>query len=190
MIRTVTIVLMFAACIFLFRNAETEGTYLWLSFVCCAGFLIVHRIVTRDSRRYKRENSISLLELAGASANVSADIENMEIRRFEKCNRRKKRKNQPALSFDEFLDCEEQNCNKWDKKPGFFVVMAVGSTVLGTVFTYFVSGFEHFCDLWIFLAILLAAEGSIMFGLYKATDAGTKARMAWIKSKREHPDSY
>lgn len=185
-VRAVTIAVMFAALVFLFQGVETEGTYLWVSFVCCAGFLTVHRIVTRDSRRYKKENSISLLELTGASANVTADIESMEIKRFEKRNRRK---NQPALSFDEFLDCEEQNCNSWDKKPGFHAGMAVGGTILGTVFTYFVGGFEHFYDLLVFVAILLAVEGSLMFGLYKAVDAGTKARMAWIKSKREHHDS-
>lgn len=187
-IKTITIVVILAVFIYLFKDVATEGTYLWISFTCCVVFLIVHRIVTRGSRRYKKENRISWLEFTGASTNVSTDIENMEIKRFEKLNNRKKKKNQPEFSFDEFLEYEEKNCNKWDKKPGFFAGMAVGGTILGAVFTYFVSGFEHFSDLWFFLAILLATEGIIMFGLYKVIDAGTRVRIGWIRSKRKRND--
>lgn len=187
-IRAAAIAVLLAVLLLLFHDTETEGTYLWLSLSCCAGFLLVYRIITRESRRYKKENRISLSELAGVSASVTADIEQMEMKRFEKLNLRRTKKDQAAISFEAFLEREEKNCNQWDKKPGFYLAMMAGSAILGAVFTYFVSGFAQFDDVFIFVAAVLAIEALPMFGLYKAVDAGTKARIRWIESKRMRAD--
>lgn len=184
-IRGLTISVMLAVIVYIFRDSQADGTYLWLSFLCCAVFMIVHRIITRDSRRFKKENRISIYELANVSPNVTNDIEDMELKRFEKLNKKKLRKGQEKLTFEQFLDYEEKQCTNWDKKPGFYASLAVGGTVLGTVFTYFFGGFEHFHDAIFFIGILLAAEGVLMYGLFKIIDTGTKARIKWIDSKRE-----
>lgn len=187
-IKAAVIAVQLAVLLFLFHDTEAEGTYLWLSFACCAGFLLVYRIMTRESRRYRKENRISWAELAGGSASLTADIEQTEMKRFEKLNLRRKKKNQAALSFEAFLDREEQNCNQWDKKPAFYIGLMAGSAILGAIFTYFMSGFAQFYDGFIFVAAVLAIEALPMFGLYKAADAGTKARIRWIESKRKRDD--
>lgn len=184
-ISAVTILVMLAVTVYIFRDSHNNGTYLWISFLCCAVFMIAYRIITSDSRRYKKENRISICELANVSPNVTNDIENMEMKRFEKLYKKKLRKGQAKLTFEEFLDYEEKQCTNWDKKPGFYAFMAVGGTALGTVFTYFFGGFEHFYDVLFFIGITLAAEGAVMYGLFRIIDTGTKARMKWITSKRE-----
>lgn len=183
-IRGLTILVMLAVTVYIFRDSQSDGTYLWLSFLCCAVFMIVHRIITRDSRRYKKENRISMYDLANVSSNVTNDIEDIEMKRFEKLNKKKLRKGQEKLTFEQFLDYEEKQCNNWDKKPAFYAFMAVGGTVLGTVFTYFLGGFENTYDAIFFVGIMLAAEGAVMYGLFKIVDTGTKARIKWIDPKR------
>lgn len=184
-ISAVTILVMLAVTVYIFRDSQADGTYLWISFLCCAVFMIAYRIITRDSRRYKKENRISMHELANVSTNVKNDIENMEMKRFEKLNKKKLRKGQEKLTFEQFLDYEEKQCTNWDKKPAFYASMAGVGTVLGTVFTYFFGGFEHIYDAVFFIGIMLVAEGAIMYGLFKIVDMGTKARIKWIDSKRE-----
>ncbi|MBQ4384192.1 MAG: DUF1048 domain-containing protein [Firmicutes bacterium] len=184
-IRTVTLVLVLAAIIILFHNTEAKGTYLWASLLFCIIFLTAYSFITRESRQYKKENRISLLELADSSPDIRLDIGKMELKRFEKLNRNKVRKGQPELTFEEFLDHEEKNCASWDKRPSFYVFLVIASTVLGLVFTFFVSGFESFPDMLFFIGVTLAVESIVIYGIYRLTDTGTKERLRWVKAKRE-----
>lgn len=184
-IRAVTLVLILAVIIILFNNTEVKGTYLWLSLLFCAVFLTAYRFITRESRRYKKENRISLHELAGSSQDIKIDIEKMEMKRFEKLNRKKIRKGDPELTFEQFLDREEKKCTSWDKRPSFYIFMVIASTVLGLIFTFFVGGFEGFLDMLFFIGVMLTVESIVMYGLFQLTNSGTKAILSWVKSKRD-----
>ncbi|SDA26495.1 Protein of unknown function [Ruminococcus sp. YE71] len=185
LIRAVTLVLMLAVILILFNGAEAKGTYLWVTLLFCAVFLTAYRFITRESRRYKKENRISLGEMAGTSANISLDIEQTEMKRFEKLNSKNVRKGKPELTFGQFLDREEKSCTSWDKRPAFYIFLVPASTVLGLIITTFAGGFEGFSDMLVFIGVMLAVEGAIMYGVYRLVDTGTKARLSWLRSKRE-----
>lgn len=168
----------------MFSGTETEGTPLWISILICAVFLISYRFITRESRKYKKENRISLFELANTTSDFSDDMEKTELKRFEKLKKKRNKKGQPEPTFEEFLDLEEKDCTKWDKRPPFYVILALAGAVGGTVFTYFVGGFESTSDMFFFIGVILLTEALVMLGLYKLTGMGTRARLDWIKSKR------
>ena len=183
-IRVVTFVIILAAIIFLFNGTETEGTFLWISLLCCTVFLTAYRFITRQSRQYKKENRISLLELAAPKSNIKTEIEEMEMNRFMKLNKKNTKKGKPELSFDQFLEKEEKNCNSWDKRPSFYIFLTITSTVIGFIFTLLFGGFEGWSDISVFIAVLFFVESVIMYGIYRFVNAGTNARQSWIKTKR------
>ncbi len=183
-IRAVTIAVLCGLTVYLFKDSSTEGTYLWVALIVCAVFMTVYFFVTRRSREYRKNNRISFSELAGPSVSISDDIEKLEMKRFEKAEN-KAQKNSTTLSFEKFLESEEKNCTSWDKRPPFYIVLGLSCTVLSTLFTYFVSGFEGVSDIFVFIALMLALEGLVLYGIYKLTDTGAKARLEWIKSKRD-----
>lgn len=185
-IRFGTCAVFIAVLLFVFRYERTEGMLLWIALLCCTVFLTAYRLLTRKSRQYRRENRISFQELTGVSMDIRNDIEELEMKRFEKLKSKHQRKNLPELTFAEFLAMEEKNCNRWDKKPAFYVIIAVGGTLCGLFTTLYMSGFEHFYDMIFFIAVMLAVEGAVMYGLFRLTDAGTKARLNWIHSKQEN----
>ena len=91
----------------------------------------------------------------------------------------------PEMTFEEFLDFEEKNCNNWDKKPPFYIALATGFPVVVTVIVRLMNGFEQSYDMWFFFFITLIVESVLMYGLYKATNAGTKSRLNWINAQRK-----
>lgn len=185
-ISAVTLVLILAVIIILFNDAEAKGTYLWVSLLCCAAFMTAYRFITRRSRQYKKENRISLYELAGVSFDMKNGVEDMEMKRFEKINKKNVRKGLPELTFEQFLEHEEKDCTKWDKRPSFYVFMVIITTVLSLIFTLFFGGFESFSDMLVFIGAMLSVEGIVMYGLFRLGDTGTKARLAWVSSKRKN----
>ncbi len=164
-----------------FHDEEDEGMPLWIAMLFCIVYFIVYRIVTRKSREYKKAYKISMSELAGSSSSVQSYVEKTEMDRFEK-----KRKKHSDLTFEEFLDNEERECNTWDKKPLFYIVLVIASTILGFWFTFFYGGFEGVADGFIFIGLLLVVESVLMHGLYKITRTGTDERLQWIESKRQN----
>lgn len=184
LIKAVTLVLFLVIILILFHNTEANGTYLWVSLLFCAIFLLAYRFITRENRQYKKENHISLHELTGTSQDFKGGVEEIEMKRFEKMNRKNIQKGKSELSFEEFLDHEEKSCTSWDKRPGFYLFLTIASTVLGLIFTCFFGGFEGISDLFIFIGVMLAAEGALMYGFYRLTNAGNKDRLDWIREKR------
>ena len=189
-VRGVTVVAILLVFIFLFKDSTTpEGTYLWLGIASCVVFFGVRHIIYKDSIKYKKENSISIAEFTGIDSQAASDIENQEMKRFNKINNKNKLKGKSEISFDAFLDMEEKKCNSFDRKPAFFVVMAIGGTLLGLLLVFATGGFAIPADVVFFLIILLLAEGIIMYGLYKIINAGTRARLKWIEVKRSRAAS-
>lgn len=179
------IVSTFALVAFLFQNYDSGNTYLWIGFLICAAYLIPYHIITQKQRRFKKENCITFNEFLGISETYKNDTEEMEMNRFEKMNKRNAKKGLPEMTFEEFLDFEEKNCNNWDKKPPFYIAMATGSPVVFTVIVRLMNGFEQTSDMWFFFFITLIVESVLMYGLYKATNAGTKSRLNWINAQRK-----
>ena len=182
-VRAITVAFVFAAFVLVFKDSEIEGTYLWLSIICCAVFWTVYRILTSDSRKYRKENRISFSELAGSSPSVLNDIEKIEMNRMEKLNAKKARKGESEMTLEEFCEYEKKQMDKWYNRPFFYTMIAVLSTVAGLVFTLLNGGFESAFDIVFFIMILLTCEGLIMFGLYKASRIGFNERYRWIESK-------
>ena len=180
-----TIVFSFAFVCFLLKDYDSKNTYLWIGLLICAVYLIFYRIITKDKRRFKKENCITFNEFLGISETFKNDMEEMEMNRFEKMNKRNAKKGLPEMTFEEFLDFEEKNCNNWDKKPPFYIALATGFPVVATVILRLMNGFEQTYDMWFFFFILLVVESVIMYGLYKATNAGTKSRLNWINAQRK-----
>lgn len=179
------IVSTFALVAFLFQNYDSGNTYLWIGFLICAAYLIPYHIITQKQRRFKKENCITFNEFLGVSETARNDLEEMEMKRFGKMNKRNAKKGLPELTFEQFLDIEEKNCNNWDKKPPFYIALATGFPVVVTVIVRLMNGFEQTSDMWFFFFILLAVESLLMFGIYKAGKSGDNARMKWIEAKRE-----
>ena len=166
-------------------DGSENGPYLWISLLICGVYFIFHRIITKDKRRFKKENCITFNEFLGVSETFKNDTEEMEMNRFEKMNKRNAKKGLPEMTFEEFLDFEEKNCNNWDKKPPFYIALATGSPVVFTVIVRLMNGFEQTSDMWFFFFITLIVESVLMYGLYKATNIGTKSLLKWIESKRK-----
>lgn len=186
-----------AVCIILVSFLPDEGSengpYLWISLIICGVYFIFRRIITKDKRRFKKENRITFNEFLGVSENEFSgvsetfknDTEKMEMIRFEKMNKRNAKKGKPELTFEQFLDFEEKNCNNWDKKPPFYIAMATGSPVVFTVIVRLMNGFEQTYDMWFFFFIILVVESLVMYGSYKIINSGTKSRLKWIEAKRK-----
>ena len=178
-----------AVCIIIASSLPDEGgengPYLWISLIICGVYFIFRRIITKDKRRFQKENCITFNEFLGISETVKNDTEEMEMNRFEKMNKRNAKKGLPELTFEQFLDFEEKNCNNWDKKPPFYIALATGFPVVVTVIVRLMNGFEQSYDMWFFFFITLIVESVIMYSLYKATNIGTKSRLKWIESKRK-----
>mgnify|MGYP003300537331 FL=1 len=104
---------------------------------------------------------------------------------IEKMNKRNAKKGKPELTFEQFLDFEEKNCNNWDKKPPFYIALATGSPVVFTVIVRLMNGFEQTHDMWFFFFIILVVESLVMYGSYKIINSVTKSRLKWIESKRK-----
>lgn len=166
-------------------DGSENGPYLWISLIICGVYFIFRRIITKDKRRFKKENCITFNEFLGISETFKNDMEEMEMNRFEKMNKRNAKKGLPEMTFEEFLDFEEKNCNNWDKKPPLHIALATGFPVVVTVILRLMNGFEQTYDMWFFFFILLIVESVIMYGLYKATNAGTKSRLNWINAQRK-----
>ena len=180
------LVFTFALVVFLLEDYDSENTYLWIGFLVCAVYLIFYHIITKDKRRFKKENRITLNEFIGVSETVRNDMEEMEMKRFEKMNKRNVKKGKPELTFEQFLDFEEKECNKWDKQPTFYIALAIGFPILVTAVLRLMNDFEHSYDMCFFFFLLLAVESLVIFGIYKAGKSGNEARLNWIKSKREN----
>ena len=178
-----------AVCITLASSLPDEGSengpYLWISLIICGVYLIFRRIITKDKRRFKKENRITFNEFLGVSETFKNDTEEMEMNRFEKMNKRNAKKGKPELTFEQFLDFEEKKCNNWDKKPPFYIALATGFPVVVTAIVRLMNGFEQSSDMWFFFFIILIVESVIMYGLYKATNIGTKSLLKWIEAKRK-----
>ena len=178
-----------AVCIILVSFLPDEGSengpYLWISLIICGVYFIFRRIITKDKRRFKKENRITFNEFLGVSETFKNDTEEMEMIRFEKMNKRNAKKGKPELTFEQFLDFEEKNCNNWDKKPPFYIAMATGSPVVFTVIVRLMNGFEQSSDMCFFFFIILVVESLLMYGLYKIINSVTKSRLKWIEAKRK-----
>ena len=183
-VRIITLAVFLCIVIYTLQNKQSEGTYLWLTMLICTLFLTVHRILTHEIRRYKKENGISFSDLAGVSWNMQNAVEETAMKRFSRLNRKKTAKGEPELSLAEFLTLEEKNCNKWDKMPVFFFITAVIGTIVGIITAYCFGGFETAADSFLFTGVLFAVECLLMFGLYRFAQLGVKARLAWIRTKR------
>ncbi|MBR5514008.1 MAG: DUF1048 domain-containing protein [Ruminococcus sp.] len=180
-----SLVFCFAFICFLLEDYNSENTYLWIGLLVSAVYLIFYRIITKDKRRFMKENCITFNEFLGISETFKNDMEEMEMKRFERLNKRNPKKGKPELTFEQFLDFEEKNCNNWDKKPPFYIALAMGFPVIVTVILRLMNGFEQTSDMWFFFFILLAVESLLMFGIYKAGKSGSNARMKWIEAKRK-----
>lgn len=178
-----------AVCIIIASSLPDEGgengPYLWISLIICGVYFIFRRIITKDKRRFKKENCITFNEFLGISETFKNDTEEMEMNRFEKMNKRNAKKGKPELTFEQFLDFEEKKCNNWDKKPPFYIALATGFPVVVTVILRLMNGFEQTSDMWLFFFITLIVESVIMYGSYKATNIGTKSLLKWIEAKRK-----
>ena len=80
-----------AVCIIIASALPDEGSengpYLWISLIICGVYLIFRRIITKDKRRFKKENCITFNEFLGVSETFKNDTEEMEMIRFEKMNK-------------------------------------------------------------------------------------------------------
>ncbi len=182
-IRVISVAVIFAVFVFIFSGKKAEGTYLWLNILICSAYLLFYRTVTRESRRYRKENAISFGDLPGYSVSLKKSIDEMEMKRFEMQNSRNAKKGLPEITFADFLEREKKDCSRFDKKPAFFVLIVVVSTVCGFLFTLLSGGFEKIHDAYFFIGILLILESIIMYIIYRFARAGVDARLEWIRSK-------
>ena len=181
----VVFVICMAVVIFLPDEPENKGTYLYIVLIVNAAFWLIYALLTIKNRQYRKENRISLIDRVD---NVS--IEKMEVHRFEYRNKVMATKGLSEITFEQFLDLEEKDCNKWNKKLAFYVVLALVG-VVGTFIWAFPFGGLGFSDAYLaFLSVIvvLLIVGIFMWLVwhsYKYESEVTKRRLSWIKLKRE-----
>lgn len=183
-------VLIMICAAYLVVNAKKnnfEGTYLWISLLVCTVYFVLYRSLTADKRKYKKENKISFDEISGAP-DKSLNIEKIEMKLFEKLNKRNIRKGLPELTFSEFLEREEKACHSNTNGSAFHVLLAVFCTFLGFAAVILTSGFPHLSDGIFFVIITLTIEGLLMYALYKASCYNVSCKLKWIESKRNEAE--
>lgn len=183
----ITVILIFVGAIAVFSHFDEkapDGTYLWVMLLVSVIGMIITHILTKKKRQFKKDNKIRFSEFLDMPS-VTEDIEKIEMKRFEKINKKRVKKGQPEMSFEEFLDSEDKRFNKWDKKAPFHIALAVGCTLLSTIVIRLFNGFETTSDMFYFFFILFGVESIVMYGLFKFTDYGSKTHLKWIESKRK-----
>ena len=158
-----------------------------LHTVVIVGFLIGYRLFTIRERRIRKENKAVIGDLLDSNLSVQlySEVDKMERKRFEKANIKNKKRGLEDKTFAEFLKDEEKSCNSFDKKPIFYISLAVIATILATIFTNIFGGFEGVSDLFIYIGVMLIVETIVLFPLYKLQKSGVRNRLIWINNQKE-----
>ena len=183
---TVAVIIALIIALFVFDSddSQSEGSLLWLSIVCCATFIITYRMLTRESRRYRKENRVSFMDFVDQDS-IMDDVEKAEMKKLAKINAKRARGGKPALTLDEFIEHEKNELDKWYYSLKFHIMLVIVTTIGAVILTAVTGGFESITDLIIFIALVSVCEAIVMYVLYKTTNLYNKQFLRkWIDSKR------
>ena len=182
-IRFAAIVVIFLIFAIFANGKEEDCMYLWMVVAVCVVWKSVYFFLTKHKREYKKENKISFFDMDSVKTEMSSFIDDLENKRFEKLKKKNKRKGKDETSLKEFLEHEKKDLNSFDKKPMFYVLIALAGTVIGLIVCGLTGGFPTVFDLLFFIGIMLVIEGMLMYFVYKACKPGWKQREEWVNAR-------
>lgn len=126
---------------------------LWLVIALSMAYLAVYYILNFKRFRDDKREKISFFEKVNEESNQ--DFEKVLLSRFERINKRNRKKGKPEISMEEFLEKEEKDCVTSEKIQYVFLVIPV----VMTVNMYFTGQFENgIIDMAIFFVMCFAIE--------------------------------
>lgn len=183
-IRSLIVIIMLVILYMFFDNVETFGSKLWIMTAICVFYFVIYFIATSENRKRKRENKITLWDMPDPNNEGSTFVDTIEMKKYQKLNKKRAKKGLEPLSKDEFLDHEENNCEK-TRKLLFLYFLAPLAAIIVIVC---VVDFEGLLDKLIFMGITYAVCFLVELPIWKFERNIVMSRLGWIKNQREDSD--
>lgn len=174
-----------AAMYLLITSTETNliNCPVWVTLLCGALYLAFYYPLNYKRIKVQKENKITFSELS--SSNNEDYVKKIYETKYAKANKRNIKKGKGELSYEEFLNNEEKDCDYADKSKWFYFLLPIVTTAGFFIYEYCNYGFETYLDAIIFPVIMLSVQYAIMIFMWKASKSGTKDRRNFIAAKRK-----
>ncbi|MBE6586964.1 MAG: hypothetical protein E7647_00955 [Ruminococcaceae bacterium] len=151
---------------------------LWIVGAVCLAFLVLYFILNHKRKKEDGRKSIKMSDVM--TNETDAAFANEMERIFESKNRKRAKKGKASLTWEEFLDMQEKECEKGEKTRLFYFLLPIPLCIIATL----VTEFEGFVDVAVFVAIQLCVQYAVMMGMWSLTKNSIAMRRRWIESKR------
>lgn len=115
---------------------------------------------------------------------IQKDMAGEMGKKYEKARRKSLKKGTGDLTFEEFLEKEERECDALEKKKSFYYLFPIAVIAVVVLVMFWAEGFESISDLMIFVGVQMVIQYMLMSALWKAAYAGIVERRAWIQAKK------
>lgn len=156
----------------------------WIVALVSGIYLLVYYPILGKKNRRRKVKFSDLVE-----EDFQKETAKTMTKKFEKAKVKSLKKGKGELSLDDFLEQEENLCAKSGKTKYFYYTFPAVLTAVLAISQYLSEGFDSHLDAFLYIAIMLAIEYSIILWFYKLERKSCAARMAWIQSKREESQS-
>ena len=167
-----------------YRNHECRVLTLLIYFICSVAALVTYFILTGEKRKINRERYEALVEEQIKPGSRSfKNLDEIEQKKFKNINEKNIRKGKPEITFDEFLDMEENNAGK--KGPWFYFCTFVPVSLIIFGLFYICCDREDYTEMIVCAFPFIALEIYVIYTSFRGANFTRKKRLAWIKSQRE-----
>ncbi len=156
---------------------------LWAVLLASSAYLVFYFIVNRKRSIEKKRPKVKFFDVVNEQTRV--DLDQVMEKRYNALNKRNIKKGRGELSFRDFLDNEEKECDKSDKMDWLFYA----TPIVLTVVALFVSDFDSMFDMLLYIAMSLVINYVVMHFFFKISKNATVQKREWISEKRNKPDS-
>lgn len=153
----------------------------WLVALIAGVYLLIYYPLFGKRIKRQKVKFSELVPQTGVQTEVAAYME----KRFEKAKKKALKKGNGELTFEAFLDKEEQSSLRTQKLKRFYIVLPFVATALAYGIQYLIEEFPSVADSLIYIAVMLTVESLVVWGLWKMVKSGLKSRLVWIDAKRK-----
>ncbi len=166
-----------------YRNPECRALTVLIYFICSGAALVAYFILTGEKRKINRERYEALVEEQIKPGSRSfKNLDDLEQKKFKNINEKNVRKGKPEITFDEFLDMEENNAGK--KGLGFYFCVFVPVNLILFGLCHVFCSLGDYAELIIYAIPIIALEIYVIYTAYRGAKYTRMKRLAWIKSQR------
>lgn len=156
------------------------------SWICMAGsalYLLVYYVVIRI-RKEQPANKVEFGDLVNAELDRTQDKEMQKA--FARADKKHRRKHGAPLTFETFLDQQEEQCRKYEKRTWMSILSIGLVAVVFVIGMYLAGGFESLGDCLLFTALLGVIEFFICRFMLVNGRRANAASQRWITKQREN----